>query len=477
MYPVLLVASLVVFVGVSVAYLRQDFASIFHPITIYLLFHGLVFVVRPFFAYWLGYDNIYDVYGFVPSAETKAIVIICANLGMLAFVMAAWRTGNVPLVFRQDASDLAHRRRLIKPFLVVLALLAPIAAASLVYVYDAAWSTMRLDRATGIAVNTTANGWFVEAQLMFVTMAVLLAWVFRFRWWALVPLMAFVLLRAGTGGRGPFIVAAAAALLLWLYDRKRRWFSAKSVVLVCVMTGLFYVIGQDRNYVVKALADGGMVKVEQREGFMESMDFANLEFFEYIVETVPKKTGTYGYFVSNLQVFTEPIPRKLWRDKPIGAPIKLYNLFDYGYPIGMTFSLPGEGWQQAGYLGVILWCGLWGLALGAVYARFARSRQGNFHVALYFAFLPIFIIAFRDGLLITILRTAVFYLAPIFCWMVAARALGIPGPAEQMRRIARRRARSLASPERGPRRRHRFGPTEVIMPRAWRPRPGEQPAE
>lgn len=56
------------------------------------------------------------------------------------------------------------------------------------------------------------------------------------------------------------------------------------------------------------------------------MHWANMEFLDN-VETVPRRTGTYGFFGDNPQAFTEPIPRKLWKDKPVGAPIKMLNLF------------------------------------------------------------------------------------------------------------------------------------------------------
>jgi oligosaccharide repeat unit polymerase len=485
MYLVLLLVSLCVFVAVALAYLRQDFASIIHPISFYLLFHGLVFVVRPFFAYAFEYHDIYRAYGFFPSPETKAIAILCANLGLLAFVAGAWRNGNVPLVFRHGPADFAHRRRLIPAFLMVLALLGPIAAASLWSTFSATEWTMRMDRATGITINTTANGWFVDAQLLLVPLAVLFAWIFRFRLWSLAPLVVFVLMRAGTGGRGPFVVACVAAAILWLFDRRRRWPSARVVGLALALAAAFYLVGQDRGTAVKTLLRSGeVVEVREKSGFMSGMDFANLEFFEYLVETIPRKTGTYGYFVNNLQVFTEPIPRKLWSEKPIGAPIKLYNLFDYGTPVGMTNSLPGEGWAQLGYAGVIVWCGLWGAALGAVYARFARSSQGNFQVALYFAFLPIFVIAFRDGLLLTIVRTGVFYLTPILAWWLVARLLGVPEPALLRGRGPRSRTSKdlefLDVPQPPPaarRRRQRPMREDPIIPRAWRPRPAARASQ
>ena len=245
--------------------------------------------------------------------------------------------------------------------------------------------------------------------------------------------------------------------------------------LVIPLVALFYVVGQDRGSVRTFLEDGKIVEVREETGFMETMDWANMEFFEYLVETVPRKTGTYGLFVDNLQVFTEPVPRKLWKDKPIGAPIKMFNLFDYGNPIGMTYSLPGYGWMQLGYAGVVLWCGLWGWCLGAIYSWFVRSRQGNFHVAFYFAFLPIFVIAFRDGGLVTILRTGVFYVTPVLVWMWTSQAMRIEDPAALTRRAALRAGRLARQTPGTPGRTRPAG--EEIVPRAWRGSSGARRTE
>ena len=473
-YLLLLVLSAALFVGVAAIYGRQRFSSVFHPISLYLLFHGLVFVARPLANYGGPESRLYPLFDFLPSPDAKLTVLLAANLGLLAFVAGAWAAGREPLPFRQGEAELIHRRRLVRPFFLALAVLVPIAIASVVDVYRGVWSTMRIDYATGVRINTTSSGWFVEAQLMLVPLSVLIAWLFRFRLWSLVPLATFVLIRAGTGGRGPFVVACVAAGMLWLYDRKRRWPSWRIAMLVPALIAGFYLVGQDRGAAVRSFVqDGQVVEVSESAGLLQSMDFANFEFFEYIVETVPRKTGTFGYFVDNLQVFTEPVPRALWPGKPIGAPIKLFNLFNHGSPYGMTYSLPGEGWLQAGYLGVALWCGLWGLVLGAIYTRFARGRQGNFDVALYFAFLPIFVVAYRDGTLITVLRTAVFYLSPVLVWHLAAQALGVRSPHEIARRWARSQTRSWTTPPGLGSLRSRRTASEDIVPRAWRRRNAE----
>ena len=138
-----------------------------------------------------------------------------------------------------------------------------------------------------------------------------------------------------------------------------------------------------------------------------------------------------------MQVFTEPVPRVLWSGKPFGAPFERISLFDYGRPYGMTRSMPGEGWYSLGWAGVVIWCGLCGYILGWVYRRFVQSEQNTFQVAAYIMFLPILIVAYRDGQLVTVFRQAIFFVGPILLWLAFARFFKVKMAAE-MRQISGR---------------------------------------
>lgn len=470
MYELALYVSLLNFAGITAWYARQRFASVFHPITLYLLFHGLVFAVRPLFAFYGHYDFLYPLYEFSPSAATKLTVIIAANMGLLAFVATAARYGDAVLRFKQGPLDLVERGLMIKPFVLMLVVLAPVGIASLQSLVFKGFGGMMRDRATGIAINTTSNGWFVDAQLVLVPCVMLSAWMFRFRWWSLLPLAMFVFGRSATGSRGPFVVACVGVALAYLYDRRERFPTWRTALGALLLLVVFVQVGNDRGRSVRVMVGRDEApQVITSSQFMERMDFANLEFFEYLVNTVPAKTGTYGYFVDNLQLFTEPIPRKMWKDKPIGPPIKMYELFDYGYPIGMTQSLPGYGWAQLGFIGVIAWCALWGLALGKLYNGFAHGRQGTLAVALWLCFLPVFVVAYRDGTVLSVVRTSVFYLAPVLLTGLFAWVLGVPSAARL--EAAARRARPVpADPVERPLRANRTAPAQAIVPRSRRPR-------
>lgn len=458
MYELVLLANLLLWAALVFHFTTLPNASAFHPAAYYLFFHGLVFTVRPIIADFRLYEAIYLNYGFFPSADDKITVILAAMLGLVAFYAACVRTGNAMLQFRHDRITELERSQLLKPFLFVLVLLGPFAVWSAldnwqVRAFDA--GTMVTDAATGSTINTTGNGYWSDLQLALAPLTVMLVWFCRFRWWSFLPLLGFVVLRAGTGGRWPFLMACAAVGLMFLFERRRALPRFKELLVPLLALILFQTVGEDRGASIRSLfvEDRSLAGVygagEVR--FMEGMDFANMEYFEYVVYAVPQRTGTYNYFLDNLQVFTEPVPRVLWPGKPVGQPIRLFSLWDYGRPIGMTFSLPGNGWLQLGYLGVAIWCGLFGWLYGRFYNWFQNSNQSTLKTMAYLLLLPISVQVFRDGVLLTLIKTHAWFLLPIGLTLWFARMSAVP-MLEDLRLMAYRAAARRgggAVPERG----------------------------
>lgn len=457
MYEVALFLAVVSTVWVGAVYLRSPLFSLFHPLTYYLAFHGIVFVFRPVLAYFMDYRLVYQVYQFTPSLADKTIALIAATLGMLTFTAACWWFGNTPMRFRADRATLGERDMLKPTFWWAAILLLPIGLYSLYEVYNtalttgSAYSNMVRDGRAGLAYNTGTNGYLVEAQLVLASLAAIMAWLMRFRLVSLAPFGLFALYRLGLGGRGPFITALATIGLFYLYDRRRRTLPLWVIVAAPALLGIFTAVGNDRGEAIRrVISDDQSSEIfgqTRQERFMEGMDFANLEYLEYVVYVVPQRAGTYGYFNGVLQLFTEPVPRAIWPDKPIGAPLERINLFDYGLPVGITRSLPGEGWYALGWAGVMIWCGVWGWALGLIYRNFAEGQQSAFQVSAYLLFLPVMIVAFRDGQIVTVFRQCLFYLAPIVLWRTLARAVAIP-PLGRLRQMLKGRA-AQTMPEAG----------------------------
>lgn len=451
MYEFLLLASTGVWAITALVYSQRTCASMFHPLTYYLAFHFLIFVLRPPLVYFREYNVIYRVYEFQPSMEDKSTVLIAANLGLIAFAVMVLRKGSAAFQFKRTQFDEAQRTLLWKPFMISALVLFPIAALSLVSDISSKAldsTTMVRDAATGIAVNTSGNGYFVDAQMMLAPLALMFAWLLRFRWWSLMPLLVFIVLRGMTGGRGVFVLSAVALALLFLYEQRQKWLVPRVLLGLAALVAMFNIVGQDRGAAIRALVMDDY-SVQGLNGadelrFLEGMDAGNLEYFEFLVYAIPQRSGTYGYFLNNLQILTEPIPRGLWPNKPIGPPIQMYKLFDYGYPIGMTNSLPGEGWAQLGYLGVALWCGLFGYLWGVAFNSYVKGPQTNFQTVTYMFALPISILFFRDGTILTFLKAGFYLFLPLLIMRGMAGLLAIPSAEALAGAALRKRQRQQA---------------------------------
>jgi oligosaccharide repeat unit polymerase len=447
MYEVALFANVLLWLGITIYYIRQPVASAFHPVSYYLFFHGFIFAFRPLVVHYQGYSELYKGYGFSPSPEDKITVILATMLGLVCFVFAALRSGNAPMRFAQDQFHDHERNALKRPFLFVASAILPLGVITSL----ASWTTrsndattMILDSATGHYINTTTSGYFIDLQLLIAPCVLMFAWFFRFKWWTWAMLAGFIILRGGTGGRWPIMMACATIALMFLYERRQKFPNLKVAALLVSAIWLFQLVGSDRGATIRNLfiEDNSLASVNYNRmelGFLEAMDFANLEFFEYIVYVVPQRSGTHGYFLDNLQVFTEPVPRVLWPGKPVGPPIQLFSLFDYGYPIGMTYSLPGEGWMQFGYIGVATWCGLFGWFYGWIYNKFQYSRQSNLALVAFLLFLPLSLQFFRDGLLLTMVKTHAWFMLPVVLLLGFARFSAVP-LVDEIRLRAHRRA-------------------------------------
>lgn len=455
MYEAALALSVLCFLLVSFTYWRLPTFSVFHPLTLYLAFHGILFVFRPIIAWYGGYDSIYRTYQFFPSMSDKITVILASTLGLLAFAFFSLRSGSAPMRFVESEAIQYERRKLSQIFVWVLAICGPLAIYSLLKSYgeDNNFAGLLLDRNTGVTINTQKIGYITDLQLMAVSLCPLIIWLARFRLWSFSPLVIFILLRAGTGGRGPFVASVVGAGLFYLYEKRIRYPGLRVVLGGLLLLAAFSAVGADRGAAIRQFVGYQQAdefeKIDKSERFLEGMDFANMEYFEYLVYVIPQRSGTYDYFLDNLQVFTEPVPRLLWPSKPIGEPFRRVSLFDYGFPIGMTRSLPGEGWYAMGWLGVLIWCGLWGHVLGRIYNRFVLGDQTTMKAAAYLVFLPILVVALRDGILLTMVRQAGAYLMPIFIWYLLARYFGVPTASQIAAALARKRKalETAAAPE------------------------------
>lgn len=453
-YPVALAASWLVFFLISLYYTRSKYCSAFHPLSFFLLYHFVLFVLRPTLVYVYDYSLIYDAYQFVPSLSDKLIVIGAVNLSLIVFAITSLSFGNVSYLHISKMPRItSERRNYLSPLILAWVILGPVAVYSLFYTLK--WQTsdtfdMIFDKEAGTYINTKGNGYAVDAQIMLVPLVVALAWIGKFNWKYMLPLVAFVIVKSFTGSRYPIVVAMFAVILLYFYDKKIRWMKFLFIGPLIGFWAIFNLMSLDRGAYFREIAglSNGQTSGSVRQGsaprFLDSMDYGNLEFFELIVYAVPQRTGSYDYFAENLQVVTEPIPRILWKDKPKGAPIKFFNLEDYIRFFSFTKSVAGAGWFALGWIGVAVWSWLFGAAYGLAYARWARS--GSVVATLsYIMILALAIQLFRDGILLSVVKMGGFMLIPVLMTAFLKKFFA-PGDRYGQPSSRRRSANRLASP-------------------------------
>lgn len=426
MYEWVLFANLLVYLAVLAYYMRSPCASAFHPATFYAAVHGFVFVLRPILAWQGNYTKVYQVYRFVPTMDVKITAIAVAGLAYCIIMACLMYWAPKPATNFEIPSDIRQRLRF--PVLAVFTLLSPFALYAMLKSWgDRAYDTdTMVTTAGGYRINTSGIGYLSEAPNMLIPLSLLLAWVFRFRLPAVLPFFVFVLLKAGSGGRGAFVIGAAALGLLYLYESRLKWPTPRIISLFAIVLLLFTIVGQDRGRSIRAYFIDDQIEMArhglaEERPLLDGMDYANLEYTEFIIRTVPKLTHTYGYFLDNLQILTEPIPRALWSGKPVGPPIKMWELWNYGRPIGISISVGGTGWAQLGWLGVVLYSLFIGFSLAKVYNLFLRYRYAPLIVIGYFGFLAGTILYIRDGALITLFRSQLFNLFPLALVYLASR--------------------------------------------------------
>jgi hypothetical protein len=176
----------------------------------------------------------------------------------------------------------------------------------------------------GTYVTTGASGYAIEAQLMAGPLICGLLALTRFKWTALWVLGPYVAYRAFAGmSRWSFVLLFVALGLMYTWQTRRKWVPWWLVVCMIPVFPLFKAIGEDRVLVqelvtgtydpnIRNQTEPGMSARDRFRVKYDGPDFANYDFLVYVVDMVPERTGTYTYGSQYLQLFTEPIPRKLW---------------------------------------------------------------------------------------------------------------------------------------------------------------------
>lgn len=434
-----------VFLVLAAIFASRRGASLLHPLAFYLAFHALVFVIRPTLVHALDFDQQFRLMRYQPTPAEFVLTLTVASLGLLVFAVVLLPQRPVPAPRTPPGLHFDRTQR--QAFWLTLGLLLPWAlygARQDMAIFGTfagrGEAGMIIDPETAQSYFTGTTGYIVKAHNLLVPIAALFAAVYRFRIWALLPLAGVVAFRAYLGSRWGMVIAVAILLLLCLHHRGMRWPPAGVALAALPLLAAFHLVGENRDALREALGVGPLryeaVQPRTESGLdkLDTPSFANFDFLAYIVAVVPERSNTHSHFTQHLEIFTRPVPRMFWPDKPRGPPIKLVDLNDHGWFGTRTRSLVGDGWISAGWPGVVLTCGAVAWVLGRLYVWYQRRADSLFPALVYACFLPVTLMWFRGGNIVSAARYGFWMLLPVLVWWSLARVLA----ATRARAAARR---------------------------------------
>jgi hypothetical protein len=420
-------------------------ASVFHPATLYQVFHGLVFVARPLLVHILAFDSVWKYIVFQPQDEDFIRALGVSSVALVSFVAASLYFGQTRTRFTPGpppAFSLRQRRALLWTTLLLL----PCLAIS-IYVTRGGPDTAGERAANGVFIQTHSTGWLNDAQFMLAPL--LCAWLVltRFHWLNWPPILSYLAYRCWNGwSRWTIVLFFLMVTVAYCWQQRRRWLPLWSIALAVPVLMLFNILGHDRD-LIKHFFTGeqsqevindqrpGMPGEEKRNMRFDTQDFANFDYLCYVVGVVPKRTEAYTYGLQYLQLFTEPIPRILWTGKPTGAPVQTINLGAYGNFIGLTVSLPGDGWMSGGWVGLVITLSLAGGILGKCHRWFWHQCDQPMAALFYVSGLAMLPQWYRDGG-ISVFKFLLWTWLPLLLWLGLTWLLGkrlIPGYSVHLR--------------------------------------------
>ncbi len=394
-----LIISTCVFLGIIIIEAYRKKLGFAHPTTLYLIFHGISFVYQPW-RMWITSDySRFAELGISPTEGDLIHALALTTAGLLAFwvgigLLASRLRVRLP---RFTPSGLSPARML---------------AVSLPFLLIGTWSLLRyvpspwtgtgpiLMAATpGGMVYVETTGYLVHANL-FIASA-LAVWCVCWRFHPLMALLAvayFVLRFFNGWGRWSFVLGFLGLSFLYLWQRRKKWPGLGLLAIIVAVMVFSNLAGADRRVGAKLWRrEVGLQQIlgDRMDRLIRFEDFGNYGSIVYVQMCVPAQTGGYTYGAQYLKLFTQPIPRIWWPDKPTRtSPI---DLKDYGNFWGGTTSVVGAFYMSWGWAGVTFGMLVVGTLLGLLQRAYEVNRNVTWFAVSYLLFLGVLPLFYRDG--------------------------------------------------------------------------------
>ena len=344
MIEFVLLANTIFFIFLVAFLYGRGFLNVYSGIFVYIAFHFITFVQRPIAVHLLDIRSEFIFMQYMPTDDVFIQTIFVANVGLVSFILGfllVLRFEPISPHFQLPQVSTLDRKAMAAAFVI----LSPMMIYSFYLVFttrltsspeflgDWGGIVLTTDPVTGVTLFNDNSAYLVFARNMALPFAAYFLFINWGRWWSVLPLAfcGFIALHAG-GGRWELVISTIVGIAMLLYLRRRKLPSARHLVVLIFVLIVFMAAGRNRGIVTNFLETGTFEWNFDFENssFGAHPDFANFEFLTYVIGKVPDASRTWSYFTQYLGLFTQPIPRVFWPDKPVGSPIVLVNLQAYG---------------------------------------------------------------------------------------------------------------------------------------------------
>src|SRR5690606_32109190 len=184
----LIVQWTVFFIVVAIMASRQQL-TIFHPTSVYLAFHAIVFCIRPTLVNIFDFDSLWIYMRFTPTNEVMVHTLYLSSAGLIAFCVAFLLTSREP-----GPKEIDGRRELLpgerKSFYAMALILAPLG------IYSVFGANVQGEHINGVYVITGTCGYLNDLQQVLIPITIFFLFVSLCKWYAYLPLLFFFYYRA-----------------------------------------------------------------------------------------------------------------------------------------------------------------------------------------------------------------------------------------------------------------------------------------
>lgn len=368
------------------------------PLLVYLIFHFISFVFRPWqisqgLDEWIPRALIFN-----PTNSELLFALMLANIGLLCFTAGALAGGYAARSRPGRGGDYRFPPRLTLAVMVPVLVLAAI--SMIVFGSTPFYEGVEyMESVNQFSTVMKVPGFIAFFHNLIPGIFAALIIVRGFRWWYVPPLAVYLILRMWVGwSRFTYFLGAVLVMFAYMAWRNLRW-PTRTQTLLGVLLLVAFLSGKDWG---KAWLQGGSSAaygsarswlIEQGRG--NGSDFNTYDMLVGVVRAVPEQLPHTG-FRFYLAPFVNLVPRAVWPAKPIDdlPSVYLNKAIHFGTSAP---SLVGETYIGFGVPGVAAGLAAVGFLLNYAVVRGYAAAPGTAWKLFGVVIAAISIQVFRDG--------------------------------------------------------------------------------